>query len=60
MKISEKLKSVLCDPEGNISIAGSQGDKIILREIIEEIEQLECKHNGELKNGICLECGKEL
>lgn len=40
-KTSEKLISVLCDPEGRVCIAGSREDKDILQECIEEVKKLE-------------------
>lgn len=27
--------------------------------ILSEWEQVKCEHDGEQKNGVCLECGKE-
>ena len=40
-KLSEKLISVLCDPEGNVCIAGSIKDRKILQECIKEVKELE-------------------
>jgi len=41
MKTSDKLKAVLCDPEGKIVIKGSNGDKTLLKEAITEVEAQE-------------------
>lgn len=40
MSILETLKAVLCDPEGNVSIRGSSGDKEIIKTALDEIEEV--------------------
>ena len=40
-KISDKLISVLCDPEGNVCINGSNEDRRLLQECISEVKDLE-------------------
>ena len=32
----------------------------MLEKALAEIEREECDHNGERKNGICLDCGKDV
>jgi hypothetical protein len=38
MTIKERFESLLCDPEGNISIKASNKDKILLRECIDDVK----------------------
>jgi hypothetical protein len=46
METSEKLKSVLCNPSGSVSINGSKADKAIIEHAILEIEILESEPNS--------------
>lgn len=39
MSAIENLKSVLCDPEGNVCIRGSDEDRKIIQESLVEIEK---------------------
>lgn len=41
MKISEQLKSVLCDPSGNASIQGSTADLEVINEALSKLVLLE-------------------
>ena len=41
MKTSEKLIATLCDPENKVCISGSDEDRQILQEAIEEVQDLE-------------------
>lgn len=43
MKTSEVLKSLLCDPEGNVCINGSVEDKRLLQQVIKDVEKQEVK-----------------
>ena len=39
MEVLLNLKSVLCDPEGNVCISGSDADRAIIQEAIADIER---------------------
>lgn len=39
MEALEQLKSVLCDPEGNVCISGSDGDRKVISDALESLEQ---------------------
>ena len=39
MSAIENLKAVLCDPEGNVSIMGSEEDKRIIQKSLAEIDK---------------------
>ena len=41
MKTSEKLKSVLCNPEGKCCVLGSNLDNSLLEEAIKEVVEME-------------------
>jgi hypothetical protein len=41
METSEKLIAVLCDPEGEVCIDGSDEDRKMLQKAIEEVKELE-------------------
>ncbi len=41
MKTSEKLKSILCNPDGDVCCNGSNEDRRIIQEAILEVEQME-------------------
>lgn len=45
MKISEKLKSVLCNPEGIVCTAGSDEDRKILQEQLARLEEIESRND---------------
>jgi hypothetical protein len=40
-KTSEKLKFIVCNPEGAVSIYGSQGDVEVMEEVLAELNALE-------------------
>jgi hypothetical protein len=42
MKTSEKLKSVLCDPDGNPCV-GTLGEQVMIKQAIEEVEVMESR-----------------
>lgn len=58
MKISEKLESVLCDPEGTVCITGSAKDKRILKEAITKVKLLERALSENKELFICANCEK--
>ena len=39
MEALEQLKSVLCDPEGNVCISGSDGDRKVISDALESLDQ---------------------
>lgn len=55
-KTSDKLESILCDPDGKISITGSNEDKKILQEALKEVYLLE-KYVDSLKQIVNSENG---
>lgn len=66
MKTSEKLYAVLCDPDGWVVIHGSEEDKIILLDAIQEVIDLErIARHSHVNSGVkgddsCKECGLDL
>jgi len=45
MRASEMLKCVLCNPQGKVCIAGSDGDREILKEAIKKVQEMERINN---------------